>query len=195
MKENEKAENPLTLLLGTSCPLTRRAVTEPLRAGAWEHFIKVKESCKCHLFWNTDFFWGFQKNSLHLVSRKDHFLVSGLCGQVLLWMVLNLPQKEAEVGPHLRKAASYTTHRKGEGRGSQRQREGDRSQSHYSQGDLWNLAVRSFTYFITEIPLRSIWNNVGKSLGIVLASRNHMLNVHLGSINYKCVSFYCDCSY
>lgn len=110
-------------------------------------------------------------------------------------MIWNLSQKEAEVGPHLRKAATYATHRKGEGRVSQRERKGDRSQSHYSRGDLWNLAIQSFTYFITEIPLRSIWNNVSKSLGIVLASRNHMLNVHIDSINYKCVHFHYDCSY
>lgn len=89
----------------------------------------------------------------------------------------------------------HTEKRRGGDLKIKREREGDRSQSHYSQGDLWNLAIPSFTYFITEVPLRSIWNNVGKWLGIVLASRNHMLNVHIDSINYNCVSFYYDCSY
>lgn len=36
-------------------------------------------------------------------------------------MVWNLSQKEVKVGPHLRKAAIYATHRKGERRGSQDQ--------------------------------------------------------------------------
>ena len=56
----------------------------------------------------------------------------------------------------------HTQKRGEEGISRSRGREGDRSQSRYSQGDLRNLAIPRFTYFITEIPLRSIWNNVGK---------------------------------